>query len=322
MKLFEKITTLRKQKGYSQEELANELDVSRQAVSKWELGVSIPDIDKIILMSELFNVTTDYLLKDDTLQDTNDSKLETIKRVSKKEVIDFFALIKKESIKIAIGVLLCILSPATLILLCGFVNSNFINTNIAVIFGLVILFLFIISSLIFFIPAGIRFSKFNYLENSNRLLNNDAVSYLTEQKNMYTSKFIRNITIGVVICILSVIPLLVVANLNTLNLYVLLCVDIILLFVGIACLFFIPVGNYYGWINKLLKDTDHFKERKSKVLSAFSSAYWLITTAIFLFISFVFNLWGSSWLIWPIAGVLFAAIYVIIESVFVKENKK
>lgn len=64
MKLEEKITLLRKKQGWSQEELAFRLDVSRQAVSKWEIGDSMPDLDKIIKMSEIFSVTTDYLLKD------------------------------------------------------------------------------------------------------------------------------------------------------------------------------------------------------------------------------------------------------------------
>ena len=63
MILAEKIALLRKQCGWSQEGLAEQLGVSRQSVSKWELGSSIPDLDKIIRMSELFGVTTDYLLK-------------------------------------------------------------------------------------------------------------------------------------------------------------------------------------------------------------------------------------------------------------------
>ena len=61
MVLAEKIVFLRKRKGWSQEELADKLDISRQSVSKWELGASIPDLDKIIKLSELFDVTTDYL---------------------------------------------------------------------------------------------------------------------------------------------------------------------------------------------------------------------------------------------------------------------
>ena len=63
MNISGRILNLRKTQGLSQEELADRLGVSRQAVSKWESEQSAPDIDKIILMSELFGVTTDYLLK-------------------------------------------------------------------------------------------------------------------------------------------------------------------------------------------------------------------------------------------------------------------
>lgn len=65
MILAEKITALRKKNGWSQEELAMQLNVSRQSVSKWESAASIPDLDRILQLSRLFGVTTDYLLKDD-----------------------------------------------------------------------------------------------------------------------------------------------------------------------------------------------------------------------------------------------------------------
>ena len=65
MELNEKIINLRKEQGLSQEALAEALDVSRQSVSKWESGASVPDTDKIVAMSDLFGVSTDYLLKND-----------------------------------------------------------------------------------------------------------------------------------------------------------------------------------------------------------------------------------------------------------------
>ena len=65
MILSEKIVMLRKKYGWSQEELAERLDISRQSVSKWESGASIPDLERIVGMSQLFGVTTDYLLKDE-----------------------------------------------------------------------------------------------------------------------------------------------------------------------------------------------------------------------------------------------------------------
>lgn len=63
MNIADRIQYLRKNRGLSQEELADKVGVSRQAVSKWESGQSTPDIEKIIVMSELFEVTTDYILK-------------------------------------------------------------------------------------------------------------------------------------------------------------------------------------------------------------------------------------------------------------------
>ena len=65
MILADKIILLRKKCGWSQEQLAEQLDISRQSVSKWESGMSIPDLDKIVKMSGLFGVSTDYLLKDE-----------------------------------------------------------------------------------------------------------------------------------------------------------------------------------------------------------------------------------------------------------------
>lgn len=64
MNFSEKLQKLRKERGWSQEELANKITVSRQAVSKWELGTAVPDTDNIVQLSELFGVTTDFLIKD------------------------------------------------------------------------------------------------------------------------------------------------------------------------------------------------------------------------------------------------------------------
>ncbi len=65
MTISEKLYKLRKQSGLSQEELAEKLNVSRQAISKWETGTSIPESDKLISISNFFEVSLDYLLKDE-----------------------------------------------------------------------------------------------------------------------------------------------------------------------------------------------------------------------------------------------------------------
>ena len=79
MILADKIIRLRKKNGWSQEELADKMNVSRQAVSKWEGAQTIPDLEKILQLSILFGVTTDYLLKDEIedVELTNDTSSDT-----------------------------------------------------------------------------------------------------------------------------------------------------------------------------------------------------------------------------------------------------
>ena len=78
VKLSDKILTLRKRGGMSQEELAEKLNVSRQTVSRWELGSAQPDANNILQISKLFGVTADYLLNDD---DSSDNDLPNVKKV-------------------------------------------------------------------------------------------------------------------------------------------------------------------------------------------------------------------------------------------------
>lgn len=68
-----KLLGLRTQYGYSQEALAEKLHVSRQAISKWELGMTLPETDKVIVISNFFDVSIDYLLKDDIQMNSNES---------------------------------------------------------------------------------------------------------------------------------------------------------------------------------------------------------------------------------------------------------
>jgi len=80
MTLAEKLLQLRKKEGYSQEELANKLNVSRQAISRWEMGTSVPDSNNVLQLSKLFSVSTDYLLNDEY---TSDEDLPKVKEKNK-----------------------------------------------------------------------------------------------------------------------------------------------------------------------------------------------------------------------------------------------
>ena len=81
MEFNNKLYELRKQKGFSQEELANRLNVSRQTVSKWEVGESTPDMEKLVAMSDLFEISLDELV----LDKKEEKKTETSEQVVKSE---------------------------------------------------------------------------------------------------------------------------------------------------------------------------------------------------------------------------------------------
>ena len=84
MKLSEKLYSLRKKSGLSQEQLAEQLNVSRQAISKWESGVSVPESEKLIVISTYYNVSVDYLIKDDV--ETSDS-IQPTRSTNKADII-------------------------------------------------------------------------------------------------------------------------------------------------------------------------------------------------------------------------------------------
>lgn len=78
MKFNKKLLELRKKKGLSQEELGRELNVSRQTISKWESGQSYPDFEKLVLLSDFFELTLDELMKDIDVQDIKEKNNHSI----------------------------------------------------------------------------------------------------------------------------------------------------------------------------------------------------------------------------------------------------
>ena len=170
MILAEKIAQLRKQKGWSQEELANRLQVSRQAVSKWEGGASIPDLDKILKLSALFEVTTDYLLKD-TLEAPDaapaavlpTSEAEPLRTVTLEEANDYLSLVQAACGRIAAGVGLCILCPIALLLLGAWADGT-PREGFAAGAGMITLLVLVALGLLLILPAAMQLESYDYLE--------------------------------------------------------------------------------------------------------------------------------------------------------------
>ena len=106
MNFNNRLYQLRKQKGFSQEELANRLNVSRQTISKWEVGDSTPDMEKLIAISDLFNVSLDNLItgKEDEPQITTETKSDFVSVLNEKVLTNENKKKAKSALKI-IGII-------------------------------------------------------------------------------------------------------------------------------------------------------------------------------------------------------------------------
>ncbi|MFR5853088.1 MAG: helix-turn-helix domain-containing protein [Lachnospiraceae bacterium] len=122
MILADKIVTLRKKAGWSQEELAQQLNVTRQSVSKWEGAQSIPDMEKILQMSRIFGVTIDFLLKDEmeTAEAAPETETTAARRVTMEEASRYLELRRQAAPKMALATLLCdVVSGCAADAVCG-----------------------------------------------------------------------------------------------------------------------------------------------------------------------------------------------------------
>lgn len=102
MRLSEKIWELRKAAGLSQEQLAEKLDITRQSISKWESGESLPEIERLVELSKVFHVTVDYLVNDgiagpeqipknsSKIEDTENESLSDVRPIKRNKAITFF----------------------------------------------------------------------------------------------------------------------------------------------------------------------------------------------------------------------------------------
>lgn len=331
MILAEKIMEERKKNGWSQEELAEKLSVSRQAVSKWESAQSIPDLQRVIQLSELFGVSTDYLLKDEcessqVIEGVEPSDKDfPLKKISVEDANDFMEVRRKNAPKIA-AVAACIVSPSILIFLAGLSEEHIgnISEGAAASIGLVCLLGFVAAAVFTFISCGMQMKRFEFLENECFETAYGVEGLAKEKLKNYEGTFTRGIAIGVVLCIVAAIPLLVAGCMDAPDFVCTSLVSLLLILVASGVYIMVRVGMVKGSYDILLQEGDYaISEKKmKKKLDTFNGAYWCIATAIYLGWSFWTMRWEITWIIWPVAGVLFGAVSGILRAVVQNEKKK
>lgn len=325
MILADKIMNERKKNGWSQEELAEQLGVSRQSVSKWEGSQSVPDLQKIIQMSQIFGVSTDYLLKEEI--ETIDVpevlaeevvNVKNLRRVSMKEANEYIECSKETTPKIALGTILCMLSPVTLLFLAGLNESgnSVVSENLAAGVGLITLFIMISIAVALFIISGTKMNRFEYLKQEDFETEYGVIGFIKELKAEGQHEVTMKTIIGVILCICCAIPLISASLMEASDAVLVWMVCVLLCMVAAAVYLFITANTVNGCCNVLLKEGEYsvINKRSNKKVSVITSVYWSIIVAIYLGWSFYTMDWGKTWIIWPVAGVLQGVITGIVKA--------
>ena len=363
MILAEKITELRKKNGWSQEELAEKIDVSRQAVSKWESAQSVPDLNRVLQLAEVFGVSTDYLLKDElgepaaAEEPLPEDAGKTLRRVSLAEAQDYLRYRKKCAVKIPLGVLMCIVSPILLILLeegrdtgwfalSGWGTGLFrLSEEQTEALGLLPMFLLIGGAVALFVISGLSGKRFEYLGKEPFETEYGVTGFVREQRERGQGTFVSQLVVGVALCVLSVIPIFVAMLLPAgaatsaqviraveelipgMGSYTLsgspgdfryaVAVAALLCLVGVGVWLIVRAAVVRGGYNVLLQEGDYTREKKtnSKNNEAVSAIYWGVVTAGYLAWSFISMRWDRTWIVWPVAGVLYGVILAVVGAV-------
>ncbi len=289
------------------------MNVSRQAVSKWESAQSAPDLEKILLLSSLFGVTTDYLLKDELENEefANDaSSDECVRKITMEEANEYIELRKSISWRIALGVFLCILSPVVIVVLSilSGLSEPLVTETTAGAVGLIVLFGFVICAVPIFIYCGFKNQPYAFLDKGVPFeLEYGVKGLVEEKKKAFRSTCMTYIITATCLCIFSVVPLVVLSFTGS-EILVAAALALLFIIVGIGAGMFVVAGTQNASMKKLLKEGEYSEreKQKSKVIETVSTVYWLTATAVYLGWSFITENWHITWIVWPIAGIMFA----------------
>ena len=321
MILADKIILLRKKKGWSQEELANKLGVTRQAVSKWEGAQATPDLQRILEISKLFEVSVDYLIKDELEVEEHISNVEeanpAVRRVSMEEASEFLRIKKEVASKIAIGITLCILSPISMFMLgvSAELHKIPLSEDAAGGIGMMVLLAIGAVACVIFIKCGRKTKPYDFLDKEIIETEYGVTGMVRDKKQRYEEIYTKYNIMGTVLCIMGAIALFASAAFDGNEMIEVLFLCLMLIIVSVGVRLFVVAGIIQSSFDKLLQEGDYSiqKKTKSSLGVAIGIVYWLVVTAIFLALGFTGREWKSCGLIWPIAGVLFPAILTIVN---------
>lgn len=289
-----KLQQLRKQKGLSQEALAEYLNVSRQAVGKWETSAGYPEMDKLILLSELFDVSLDYLLKDtkDIDAETTDTGLSEY-FMNTQKIQDYMRHKEKAALGIAGCILLIIESLLFPILLSDTKQDTLGSFLFLVAVGLAVFGLIVI---------GIHSEKYQSIEKNPIVMSFHDLQEITIQYEQFKSRFAIAIGAGVALIILSLaaVVFLESANQNT-NYGGALFISV----VGLAVFIFIYQGLKDAMYRFLVRNKEFVTQRQNdEDKDGWFGLTMPLAAMLYLIMGFTKGWWHPGWIIFPITAIL------------------
>ena len=324
----DKLIDLRKRCGWSQEELADRLGVPRQSISKWESAQSVPDMNRILKLSEIFGVSTDYLLKDELepenmgraalpVSDTEPS----LRQVSMEEATAFLEYRGFAAKRDALGVMLCILSPVVLLVLGGAREAGKLALSEAQAsgIGLVTLFLLVGGAVALFITTSLKGQCFQYLNEGSFETAYGVDGMVKDRREKYRHSFGTLLTVGIVLCVLSVLPLflsLIIfgeGDTPSESFPHVISLGLLMVLAAVGVCMIVHTSTVWGGYQVLLQEGEFSRAAKdeSKRSEPLAAIYWCAVTAGYLAWSFISDSWDKTWIVWPVAGVLFALVLAV-----------
>lgn len=316
----DKLIDLRKKSGMSQEELAEKMNVSRQAVSKWEGAQSVPDLNRILALSRIFSVTTDYLLNDEIEVPDNepvigDDDEKSLRKVTMEEAAAFLKINEKNARRTAFAVFLCIFSVIPLILLgvAGEGGRIPLSEDSAGIVGLIILLLIVAVAVGIFMVSDSEMNQYKYLEEESIDTEYGVSGMVREKRKNHGFSYMRNKIMGSIICIISVIPMIgsVLISESDFVCTVGLCIMLLICAYGVYLI--VRAENINEGFVKLLEEEKYSKESKAvkkenSSIPSIGKIYWLLLASLFLAVGFIADDWGHNWIILVVGSVLYGVV--------------
>lgn len=329
----DKLIDLRKKNGWSQEELAEKLEVSRQTISKWEGALSTPDLGRMLKIAQLFGVTTDYLIKDDLelpegVSDGAEEEDHPIRRVSMEQASTFMGLRERFGGRIAFGVLLCILSAVPIILLgeAQELGRIPVQEEAAAGVGCLVLFLMVAAAVGIFVYSGLKLDAYEWMEQESIETDYGVDGMVRERKSRYAPRHTQMLITGILLCVLCPTPLFGAMVLwgenNEWAMTLAVAALLSLVAVGVFCI--VRTCVIWGAYQILLEEGDYTREKKleSRRNHAVAGIYWGIVTAVYLGYSFLTRQWQISWIVWPVAGVGYGVLEGVLSIVRGRRKKE